>query len=179
MDTALNVKPPISERINLRVLVFAGIILFLLGWPVYTFVRESLTHGISSQAGVTNVELKALGFFEMDPFEASVKDVPKWYRDLDGKKVRLAGEVYAPYETSGRLSSFTLVYSIQKCCFNGPPKVQERVFATVAPGKSAEFSGDGYHEVVGTLHVTMKRDPASGQIVEVYHLDVDSMKPQT
>ena len=175
MDTTA--KIPLAERINFRMLFFAAIVLFLLGWPVYTFINESLTHGIHNRGSYKEVDLKAIGNFQMDPAEATVKDVPPQYRALDGQKVKLSGEVYAPYDAGRGISTFTLVYSIQKCCFNGPPRVQERVFATVPNGKTVEYSGGGYHDVVGTLHVTMKKDDKKGEVTEVYHIDVDSMEP--
>jgi hypothetical protein len=177
MDNATSIKAPLTERINLRMILFAAIVLFLVGWPIYTFLSETLTHGIHNRGSYKEVDLKAMGFFEFDPTNASLKDVPPQYRALDGQKVQLSGEVFSPNVARGELSEFTLVYSIQKCCYGGPPKVQERVFATVAPGKSVEFTDATYHDVVGTLHVTMKRDEQKGEVVEVYHLDVDSMKP--
>ena len=166
---------PLGSRINFRMIAFAGIVLFLLGWPVYTFLSESLTGGIHKHGDLKEVDLKALGFFEIDPATATLKDVPEKYRALDGQKVKLSGEVFSPFAAKGKITEFTLVYSIQKCCFNGPPKVQERVFATVASDKKVEYEGDGYHDVVGTLHVTMKRDPKTKELTEVYHIDVDSM----
>src|SRR5438552_3722537 len=99
MDSAATVKAPLSERVNLRIVFFAALILFLLGWPVYTFVSETLTHGIHDRGSYKEVDLKALGFFEMDPSSATAKDVPKQYRDLDGQKVLLRGEVFSPYES--------------------------------------------------------------------------------
>jgi hypothetical protein len=75
------------------------------------------------------------------------------------------------------VTEFELVYSIAKCCFNGPPKVQERVYTSVAPGKF-KFDGSGYYDAVGTLRVTMKKNPENGDIVEVYHLDADSVEKQ-
>ena len=175
MDTSI--KAPLTERINFRAILFACIVLFLLGWPIYTFVNETLTHGIHNRGEYKEVDLKAMGFFEINPATATLKDVPTQYRGLDGQKVKLSGEIYAPLTAAGRLSEFTLVYSIAKCCFGGPPKVQESVYATVATGKVVEAGEGTYYDVVGTLHVTMKRDPKSDTLVEVYHLDVDSVRP--
>lgn len=176
MSSASAIRAPFTERVNFRAIIFAGVVLLLLGWPVYTFVSETLTHGIHDRGNYKEVDLKALGFFEMDPTEGSLKDVPPEYRNLDGQKVLLRGELYAPQEVRD-ITQFQLVYSIQKCCFNGPPRVQERVFTTVNKGKSFKWSGDGYHEVMGTLHVTMKKDDKTGLITEVYRLDADSVKP--
>ena len=176
MDATL--KMPLTDRINLRMILFTGIVLFLIGWPVYTFLSEYLTGGVHNRGDYLEVDLKAMGNFAFDPAAATKADVPEKYRALDGKKVKLSGELFSPYQSKGKLSQFTLVYSIQKCCFGGEPRVQERVFATVAPDKSVEYAGAGNHDVIGTLHVTMKQSAESKGIVEeVYHLDVDSVIP--
>jgi len=175
METAAT-KAPLSERINLRAIVFAVVVLFLLGWPVYTFLSEYLTHGIHDRGGYKEVDLKALGFFEMNATNATLKDVPAQYRALDGQKVLLRGEVFAPEQVAD-VTEFQLVYSIAKCCFNGPPKVQERVFTTVGQGKF-KYVGDGYYDAVGTLRVTMKKNPMNGEITEVYRLEADSVTKQ-
>jgi hypothetical protein len=175
-------KLPLSQRINFRIIIFSGIVLFLLGWPVYTFLIETFTHGIRDKGSYKEVNLKAMGYFEFDRDNGTINDVPKEFRALDGQKVLLSGEIFAPREAGPNVEQFELVYSIQKCCFNGPPKVQERVFATVSKNnKNVHVRGDGYHKVMGTLHVTMKRDklPSGelGGVTEVYHLDVDSIEP--
>lgn len=171
-------KPPLSQRINVRMLVFAGVVLFLLGWPVYTFLSETMTGGIHNRGSYVEVNLKALGQFDFDPTGGSVKDVPAKYRALDGKRVMLEGEIYDPTE-AGAISNWQLVYSIQKCCFNGPPRVQERVFCTAPKGKRFR-RGDGYHKVTGILHVTLQRtkmpDGSLGDVEEVYHLDADNVE---
>ena len=178
MDTTL--KAPLSERINFRIIIFAGVLLFLLGWPIYTFVSETLTGGIHDRGSYKEVDLKAMGNFQFDETAGKRTDVPAKYLSLDGQKVMLQGQIYAPREAGPGITEFELVYSIQKCCFSGPPRVQERVFAYVTPAtnkKNVKASGDGEHKVLGTLRVTMQRDQKSGQITEVYRLDVDSVEP--
>ena len=171
-------KRPLSERVNVRMLVFAGVILFLLGWPVYTFLSETLTHGIHNRGSYLDVDLKAMGQFDFDRDGGTLKDVPPQYQALDGKRVVLEGEIYDPTE-AGAITSWQLVYSIQKCCFGGPPRVQERVFCTAPAGKTFH-GGDGYNKVSGILHVTLKHtkmpDGSVGPVEEVYHLDVDSVE---
>jgi hypothetical protein len=169
-------KRPLSQRINIRMLVFAGIVLFLLGWPVYTFLSESLTGGIHNRGAYSEVDLKAMGQFDFDPNGGQISDVPPKYRALDGKKILLEGEIYDPTSATNQTTNFQLVYSIQKCCFNGPPRVQERVFCTVPRG-SLKYQDGVYHKVFGTLHVTCKKNPASGEVVEVYHLDAEHVEP--
>jgi hypothetical protein len=172
-------KAPLSERVNFRMIIFAAVVLFLIGWPVYTFLSESLTHGIHNRAGYKEVNLKALGQFDFDRDGGTLTDVPAQYRNLDGQKVLLEGEVFAPNE-SRNITSWELVYSIQKCCFNGPPRVQERVFCSAPSDKSFPIGGGGYHKVMGTLHVTLKHtklpDGKPGPVEEVYHLDAESVE---
>ena len=176
MDTTI--KLPLSQRINFRMLIFAGVLLFLLGWPVYTFLSETLTHGIHDRGSYKEVDLKAMGNFNFDEATGKLTDVPREYRNLDGQKVMLQGQIYDSREAGPGITEFELVYSIQKCCFNGPPRVQERVFAFISPKtKRIKYQGDGEHKVLGTLRVTMQKDQKSGIIVEVYRLDVDSVEP--
>jgi hypothetical protein len=169
-------KRPLSQRINFRMLIFAGIVLFLLGWPVYTFLSESLTGGIHNRGAYSEVNLKAMGQFDFDPTGGRISDVPPMYRALDGHKVLLEGEIYAPTDAGSNLTNFQLVYSIQKCCFNGPPRVQERVFCTV-PNGSLKMVDGVYHKVFGTLHVTCRTDAKTGLVDEVYHLDAEHVEP--
>jgi hypothetical protein len=163
---------PLKERINVRMLVFAAIAVVLIGWPVYTFVTYS---GIEKSGDFYNVDLKAMSNFEMDQSKATINDVPKEWRDLDGKKVALEGEMWDARGAGDQVKQFQLCYSIAKCCFSGPPKVQHFVDSRVPDGKSLE-----YHEnlvrVTGTLHVNVRKD--GEKIASVYQLDVDSIEPK-
>jgi hypothetical protein len=169
MDTA--VKMPVSRRINLRIVVFAGIIVFLLGTPMYIFIREAYTGGAYQEGDVIRVDLKALGNFQFDQVEGTINDVPEQWRKLDGKKVALDGEMYVTNTSGDKLKDFQLVYNIQKCCFNGPPKVQERVFAYAPEGKTVDYY-PGLARVEGVLHVNPVKE--NGQVVSLYTMEVAS-----
>ena len=169
-------KRPLSERVNVRMLVFAGVILFLLGWPVYTFLSETLTHGIHNRGSYLDVDLKAMGQFDFDRDGGTLKDVPPQYQALDGKRVVLEGEIYDPTE-AGAITSWQLVYSIQKCCFGGPPLVQERVFLQAPSDKRmARYDLSTLVNVTGTLHVKLDRD-STGTVTSVYTMVPDSVTP--
>jgi hypothetical protein len=99
-------------------------------------------------------------------------DIPKRYRQLDGKRVLLTGQMYEPYTAEGKIRAFTLVYSISNCCFNGPPKVQHFIQAIVPVGKSVEYSPD-FVDVVGTLHVGV--ESGEGHVQSVYRIDVEKV----
>jgi len=167
-------KPPISERVNLRVVAFAVITLLLLGTPLYIFVRESVTGGIVDHGDYVNVDLKAMSTFEMDQNNGADEDVPEKWRGLSGRRVALEGEIWSPREAGGKVSEFQLVYSIAKCCLSGPPKVQHFVDARVPENRSVGVYG-GVVRVVGTLHVNVVRE--NGKVLSVWQLDVESVDP--
>lgn len=164
-------KVPLSQRINLRMILFFGVLIALLGTPLYLFLRETLTGGIQRNGDVYTVDLKAMGNFPFDPAVGSVNDVPEQFRKLDNKKVALEGQMYAPGSSSNEITDFQLVYSIAKCCFGGPPRVQERVFARAPAGKTVQYYG-GMARVIGTLHVQPVKQ--EGKIVSVFTMDVES-----
>ena len=168
------------KRFTLKMILFVGVMLVIFGWPyaTYLFIKFGPP---AKQGEYFEVDLKAMGFFEMDPRTATIDAVPKIYRDLDGKKVVLQGEIYQPIALYGKMTGFTLVYELGKrASFHGPPKIQEAVFATVNENANIKYEGTGYdYNVYGTLHVTMKRDALINEIIEVYHLDVDKVEPHS
>jgi hypothetical protein len=170
MSTTAN--SPSKPRVNVRILVFAAIALVLIGWPVYTFVTYK---GIEKNGDVYDVDLKAMSNYEMDQNAATLNDVPKEWRELDGKKVALEGQIWSPESAGNKAFKFQLCYSIAKCCFNGPPKVQHFVDSHVLDADKVEMS-DNLVRVVGTLHVNVKHD--GGKVTSVYQMDVDSIEPK-
>jgi hypothetical protein len=170
-------KFPLSERINLRMIVFFGVIGLLIGYPVYWFVHEQLTGGISDAGGgYKEVDLKAMSLFPFDQTNGKITDVPQKWRDLDGKKVILYGEMYQPYSAGNQMGGFSLVYSIAKCCITTQPQIQHFVQSKVAAGKNVEYY-PGLVKVTGTLHVDVQKDKEADKITGVYHLDVESVEP--
>jgi hypothetical protein len=161
------------RRIPWRGAALLAAAIFVLVYPVYTFFDETITGGIHRQGDLMVVDLKAMSSFNMSQENVTTADIPKRYRDLDGKRVMLTGEMYVPYLAQGPLKNFTLVYSINQCCFNGPPLIQHLVEATVLPGHSAEYLS-GAAAVTGTLHVGVQT--AEGRIVSVYRMDVEKVE---
>jgi hypothetical protein len=181
MDATLdytNVRPtrrPLSERLNLRLLVFLALVAIPFVWCLW-LIMDPRT--IVNRGDYYDVDLKAMGNFPMDPRRDTEEVIPKEVRELNGKKVRFEGEMYAPGQASNRVHEFQLVYSIVECCLGGPPKVQERVFAFVPDTKRVKNYTGGQVTVVGTLRVELKRDP-QGEAVSVFTMDVDDVQPRT
>src|ERR1700722_2638978 len=101
-------KPAIFERINLRMIVFIAVIGCFIGYPIYQCLRLALTHGIIHQDGYSEVDLKSMVSFEMDPDLGSEADVPADIRKLDGTKVLLEGEMWTPNGAGANVDNFIL-----------------------------------------------------------------------
>jgi hypothetical protein len=168
-------KRPLSDRINFRLLTIVAIFSLLVGIPVYNFVKIQVTHGIEKDGDLFRVDLKKMGYFPFDEMAGSVSDVPPDFRKLDGKEVALEGFI-APTDVSGpQVDHFQLVYNVAKCCYGGPPKVQERVFAFV-PNGTIDYT-DAEIRAIGTLHVMLNKDKDTGKILTVYVMDVKRVEP--
>ncbi len=173
MDTTL--KVPLSERINLRMVVFAGLLLLLIGYPVYLYLDTVISGGIKQRGDLVEVDLKAMSSFPFDKTMGTLQDIPPKWRALDGKRVMLVGEMWSPQDASPELGSFELVYSIQQCCFSGEPQIQHFIQSRVINGaKVPNLSGAGLIRVIGTLHVDVKKE--NGQVTSVYQLDVEKIE---
>ncbi|MDB5291353.1 MAG: hypothetical protein JWL69_2594 [Phycisphaerales bacterium] len=168
-------RPPLRQRINFRIIVFFGIIALPFVWLGYWSVQQAMTKGIEHHNGYEQVELKALGNFNFDQAAGTMNDVPKRWRELDGKRVVLEGFMYDGRSAGPKLSAFQFVYNIQKCCFNGPPLVQERVFAYVPHSREVEWV-DGFARLTGVLHVNVKK-AKDGTITSVYTVEVEKAEP--
>jgi len=161
------------RRLTLRTGLTLAAAAFVLVYPIYNVLEAAITHGIHRQGDLLVVDMKAMSDFNLDQANGNTADIPRVYRDLDGKRVMLAGEMYSPDTADGPVNRFALVYSIQNCCFLGPPKVQHFVKATVPPGKGVDYLR-GVVDVIGTLHVGVER--SGGQVESVYRLDVERVR---
>jgi len=142
-------------------------------WIGYMLVSQLVTGGVSRHGDYYAVDLKALGNFSFDQTAGTVADVPERYRQLDGKKVQLEGFMYSPQSAGDRGTEFQFVYNVTKCCFNGPPLVQERVYGRVKDGKDVPiYDMYTFARVTGTLHVRVNHDEVGG-VHSVYDIDVD------
>lgn len=166
---------PLSERINLRVLVFVGIFAVLLGVPLYLALDTAISGGLKNRGSYFEVDLKAMSTFPFDQQNGMVEDVPLRWRELDGKTVELTGEI-APgtLSASGVDGKFDLVYSVAKCCFTGEPQIQHFIKVTVPPSAKTSVSSDKV-VVRGKLKVDVTKDPETKKINGVYHVTAEEI----
>jgi hypothetical protein len=171
-------KLPLSQRVNMRMVIFGLVMLMPVGYIVYDFLDSVITGGIKDiGGGYKLVDLKAMSNFPLDQVAGKQQDIPQKWRDLDGQKVVLYGEMWQPFSAnSNDVAGFDLCYSISKCCFNGPPQVQHFVRSRVVPGKSLNYYPN-LVKVTGTLHVHLMQE--AGRVSSVYQLDVVDIQPST
>jgi len=165
---------PARSGINLRLVAFIVVVSSPFVWCAYAGVRYAFNGGIKDHGSYKEVDLKALGHFNFDQFAGGINDVPAIYRNLDGQRVMLEGFMFSTTRANS-VSEFEFVYNIQKCCFSGPPQVQERVFVSCSPGKMIRLNS-AYMRVVGTLHVQVKKEK-EGTIQSVYTMDLENAQP--
>lgn len=177
MDAALDYSPtrpasrPLSERVNLRLVVFLVLVSLPFLWCLWLILDQRM---IVDKGDYYDVDLKAMGNFSFDSRHDTDEAIPTEVRELDGKKVMFEGEMYAPEEAASQVRGFQLVYSIIDCCLDGPPKVQERVFALVPEGKRVRNYTGRQVTCIGTLHVKVEK--LGGETVSVFTMDVDEVE---
>lgn len=171
METTL--KAPLSERINVRLIVIGLVALFLVGTPIYWYVDQVVSGGIKQRGDVTEVNLMAMVTFPFSQTDGTIDDVPPQWRSLNGKKVELVGEMVLGNSAGDLVKQFELVYSISKCCASGPPQIQHFVQAKAKDGKMVPYY-PGLVRVTGTLHVDVKKGPE--KVESVYQLEVESVE---
>lgn len=165
---------PLSERINWRILIFAAAMAVLVGFPVYWLVDSMVSGGIKDRGDYKEVDLKAMSDWDFDQTRGTIDDVPERWRELDGERVLLTGEMVATNAYGGKLKEFELVYSISKCCLSGPPQIQHFIEGRVVDGDAVPYY-NGLVRVLGTLHVDVERD--EGKVSRIYKLDVERVDP--
>jgi|SRR5688572_12469756 len=171
-------KRPVNWAMITRVGLVVGLVVFFVGFALYETFNLVWRGGVIDKGNYFEVDLKSMSNFEMDQRSGTLADVPERYRKLDGKKVLLQGEVAPADFTLGRGSDFLLCYSVAKCCFGGPPKVQHFVSCRVSKdyqGKRLpEWMWNGQIKVFGTMHVKMKKE--GDLTTSIYQLDVERIE---
>jgi hypothetical protein len=167
-------KPSLSERINIRMIVFFSVLALIIGYPIYIYIDSAVHQGIKDVGGgYKEVDLKAMSVFPFDQVNGTIDDIPIKWRQLDGTKVIANGEMWQAQSAARYVDSFDLVYSISKCCFNGPPQIQHFVHARASKGAELEYI-EGLVRVKGTLHVKVTRE--ADKVSGVYWMDVDTVE---
>lgn len=166
-------KIPLHQRINWRIVGFAAVVVSIFGYGVWLYLATELSGGMRQRGDYTEVDLKAMSTFAFDKRAGKIEDVPQQWRELNGKKIIVEGEMFVADAAGPMVDKFDLVYSISQCCFSGPPQVQHFVKGRPVKGPVPNMHWSRVR-VSGTLRVNIERNEY--EITSVYQLDVDNVE---
>lgn len=173
MSTPTSPKVPLSQRITWQMVIVFLIPAVAIGYVAKSFFAPDIQDAGNGYKLIDN--LKAMSTFAFDQQNGKLTDIPVKWRELDGKKVKIIGEMYVSRESGDQIHDFDIVYSIAKCCFSGTPQVQHFV-TSKAPQGVPNYYGS-LVEVSGTLHVNVVKD--KDKVASIYQLDVQDVKPMS
>jgi hypothetical protein len=173
--SGFQVRPSLSERLNLRALVFVLVVLVPLVAVGWVYFNTAFSTGIKqAEGGYLWVDLQKMSSFTFDQRNGTIDQVPQRWRELHGKKVILEGEMAPLTSAAADVNEFELVWSVANCCYTGSPQVQHFVQAKVVDARKVRYYTRPVR-VHGTLRVEVTRE--EGQVTGVYHLDVERVEP--
>jgi hypothetical protein len=170
-----------GKRVNWSMMVRVGLVVaaiaLLVGYALKVTYESVIRGGVVQTGDHFKVELRQMSGFDMDQVGGTVADVPKQFRELDGKKVILEGEIAPGGDLSDKVSVFSICYSVQNCCYGGPPQAQHFVLCKTPPGRTVRnyMGRPGGVRVSGTLHVNVIKE--GGKIQSVFQMDLDRVEP--
>ena len=117
--------------------------------PEKTFAAE----GTEKALRVSFDDFDLLKVLNMDPVtEDAPSRMPKWLKQLDGKRIRVRGFMYPPFEETG-IRGFTLARDNQICCFGRNPLVYDLVDIFMRSGETTEYIQNRPFDVIGVFHI--------------------------
>lgn len=94
-----------------------------------------------------------LKVLNMEPVtEDAPSRMPKWLKDLDGKRIRVRGFMFPPFEEED-IPIFTLARDNQICCFGRNPLVYDLVDVFMRKGETTDYIQNRPFDVVGVFHI--------------------------
>ncbi len=131
--------------------------------------REFKEEGPEGAIRVSYDDFDLLKVLNMDPVTANAAELmPKWLKDLDGKRVRVRGFMYPPFEETN-LPFFVLARDNQICCFGRNPKIYDLVEVFMRKGVTTDYIQNRPFDVVGIFRI----NPAAegGQLYQLYQIE--------
>ena len=114
-----------------------------------TFSVEGPDHAIR----ISFDDFDLLKVMNLDPVPAdAVEKLPKWLKALDGKRVRVRGFMYPPFQDTG-IRGFVLARDNQICCFGRTPKEYDLVDTFLRKDVTTNYIQNRPFDVVGIFRI--------------------------
>lgn len=127
-----------------------------------------------TEAGALRVsydDIDLLKVLNMEPVTPdAVEKMPTWLRQLNGKRVRIRGFMFPPFQETG-IARFVLARDNQICCFGRNPKIYDLIAVTMKSGTTTDYIQNRPFDVAGTFRIEMGILEGDTEIFGLYYLD--------
>ena len=131
--------------------------------------RRFKAEGPENVLRITYDDFDLLKVLNMAPVTPNAPELmPDWLKDLHGKRVRVRGFMYPPFEETG-LRGFVLARDNQICCFGRNPKIYDLVEVTMRDGVTTDYIANRPFDVVGIFRIDATVD--DGKLYRLYQVD--------
>ncbi|MCA9006061.1 MAG: hypothetical protein KDA70_12385 [Planctomycetaceae bacterium] len=114
-------------------------------------------------------DLDLLKVMNMEPVTPEAPELmPEWLKNLDGKRIRIRGFMYPPYQQTGN-EYFQLARDNQICCFGKNPKIYDLFPVIMREGVTADYILNRPFDVVGVFHINA--ESFDGALERIYTID--------
>ena len=132
--------------------------------------RVFKTEGPDGAVRVSYDDLDLLKVLKMDPVTPDAAEkMPAWLRQLHGKRVRIRGFMYPPFQETG-IPKFVLARDNQICCFGRNPKIYDLIEVTMQAGTTTDYIQGRPFDVVGKFRIELGQ-LEDGMIFGLYYID--------
>jgi len=115
--------------------------------------RDFKVEGPDEALRVSFDDVDLLKILNMEPVVPDApKLMPEWLKGLDGKRIRVRGFMYPPFQDTG-LEAFILARDNQICCFGRDPKVYDLVRVLMREDVTTDYIENRPFDVVGTFKI--------------------------
>lgn len=124
--------------------------------PTSDAAQESRTFNVEGPEKAIRVsfdDVDLLKVMNLDPVPADAPErLPKWLKELDGKRIRVRGFMYPPFQDTD-IRGFVLARDNQICCFGRTPKEYDLVDVFLRKGVSTHYIQNRPFDVVGVFRI--------------------------
>lgn len=123
---------------------------------ISTPAEESRTFKVEGPEGSIRVsfdDVDLLKVLNLDPVPPDAPErLPKWLKALDGKRIRVRGFMFPPFQDTD-IRGFVLARDNQICCFGRTPKEYDLIDAFMRKGVTTHYIQGRPFDVVGVFHI--------------------------
>lgn len=115
--------------------------------------RSFKVEGPDQAIRVSFDDVDLLKVLNLDPVPADAPErLPKWLKALDGKRIRVRGFMFPPFQDTD-IRGFVLARDNQICCFGRTPKEYDLIDTFMRKGVTTHYIQGRPFDVVGVFHI--------------------------